>query len=874
MATRKSGSSKPRSTSTRSRSSRSAAKPKAQKEAKGTKTTKPTATPAAKAEPAPKATEPIKKAAAAAAPAPAAKPAAEAKKPEPKKEPAAKAAAPKAEAPKAAAPKAEPKPAAKAAAKAEAPAAKKSEPAAKAEPAPKATEPIKKAAAAAAPAPAAKPAAEAKKPEPKKEPAAKAAAPKAEAPKAAASKAEPKPAAKAAAKAEEPKTAPAAKAEPKAAAPAAKPAAPAAKPEPKPAAEEKKPAPKAEAPKEEPKAAKAEPAAKPAPAKKEEPVKKAGAPKAAPAAKEEPAPKAEAAPAAKPAVKDEAPAKPAPKPAVAKAELKMKKAAEPEKAEKPAEKPAKAEAKSEEPKAAPVPAAKEETAPEPSEEEPKAEEAPAPEPEPEPEPLPQPRRSIAFIGSECYPFVKTGGLGDVMYALPKALVKQNCDVKVILPRYACIKQEWQEKMVYKGAFQMDLCSDGRQFYVGIMEYVSPDGVVYDFIDNQDFFTNGNPYTNLVDDIPRYCYFNKAALSALLFLDWIPDIIHCHDWQAALVPVYLRTLFENTELGRSKTMITIHNLRFQGKYNIPTIKYWSGLPDYVFNKDVMQEDWTEANMLKGGLTYADMITTVSGTYAGEIQTPEYGEGLDAHLRYHSGKLRGIVNGIDYDIWNPATDKLLDAPYDTKNVLEAKKENKKALQEELGLEQDEGKMVIGLISRLTSQKGLDLVTSVMEQLIDGNTQVVVLGTGEPQYEDSFRWFENAHKGTVCSSIMYDEARSHHIYAGADALLVPSRFEPCGLTQLIAMHYGTIPVVRETGGLKDTVEPYNMFEDSGNGFTFDRYEPGLLLDAINRTKTLYFTSRESWDKMVVRDMEKDVSWTLSASQYRDLYLQLTQY
>ena len=815
MATRKSGSSKPRSTSTRSRSSRSAAKPKAQKEAKGTKTTKPTATPAAKAEPAPKATEPIKKAAAAAAPAPAAKPAAEAKKPKPKKEPAAKAAAPKAEAPKAAAPKAEPKPAAKAAAKAEAPAAKKSEPAAKAEPAPKATEPIKKAAAAAAPAPAAKPAAEAKKPKPKKEPAAKAAAPKAEAPKAA--------------------------------------------------------APKAEAPKA---AAKAEPAAKPAPAKKEEPVKKAGAPKAAPAAKEEPAPKAEAAPAAKPAVKEEAPAKPAPKPAVAKAELKMKKAAEPEKAEKPAEKPAKAEAKSEEPKAAPVPAAKEETAPEPSEEEPKAEEAPAPEPEPEPEPLPQPRRSIAFIGSECYPFVKTGGLGDVMYALPKALVKQNCDVKVILPRYACIKQEWQEKMVYKGAFQMDLCSDGRQFYVGIMEYVSPDGVVYDFIDNQDFFTNGNPYTNLVDDIPRYCYFNKAALSALLFLDWIPDIIHCHDWQAALVPVYLRTLFENTELGRSKTMITIHNLRFQGKYNIPTIKYWSGLPDYVFNKDVMQEDWTEANMLKGGLTYADMITTVSGTYAGEIQTPEYGEGLDAHLRYHSGKLRGIVNGIDYDIWNPATDKLLDAPYDTKNVLEAKKENKKALQEELGLEQDEGKMVIGLISRLTSQKGLDLVTSVMEQLIDGNTQVVVLGTGEPQYEDSFRWFENAHKGTVCSSIMYDEARSHHIYAGADALLVPSRFEPCGLTQLIAMHYGTIPVVRETGGLKDTVEPYNMFEDSGNGFTFDRYEPGLLLDAINRTKTLYFTSRESWDKMVVRDMEKDVSWTLSASQYRDLYLQLTQY
>ena len=826
MATRKSGSSKPRSTSTRSRSSRSAAKPKAQKEAKGTKTTKPAATPAAKAEPAPKATEPVKKAAAAAVPAPAAKPAAEAKKPEPKKEPATKAPAPKAEAPKAAAPKAEPKPAAKAAAKAEAPAAKKSEPEAKAAPAPKA-------------APAAKPAA------------------------------------KAAPKAEEPKAAPAAKAEPKAAAPAAKPAAPAAKPEPKPTAEEKKPAPKAEAPKEEPKAAakaKAEPAAKPAPAKKEEPAKKADAPKAAPATKDEPASKAEAAPAAKPAVKKETPAKPASKPAVAKAEPEPNKAAEPEKAKKPAEKPAKAVAKPEEPKAAPIPAAKEETAPEPAEEEPKAEEAPAP--EPEPEPLPQPRRSVAFIGSECYPFVKTGGLGDVMYALPKALVKQNCDVKVILPRYACIKHEWQEKMVYKGAFQMDLCSDGRQFYVGIMEYVSPDGVVYDFIDNQDFFTNGNPYTNLVDDIPRYCYFDKAALSALLYLNWIPDVIHCHDWQAGLVPVFLRTLFSNTEIARSKTVLTIHNLRFQGKYNIPTIKYWSGLPDYVFNKDVLQENWTEANMLKGGLTYADMITTVSGTYAMEIQTPEYGEGLDAHLRYHAGKLRGIVNGIDCDIWNPATDKLLEDPYDTTNVLDAKKENKKALQEELGLEVDEDKMVIGLISRLTSQKGLDLVTSILQELIDGNTQVVILGTGEPQYEDSFRWFENNNKGTVCSNIMYDETRSHHIYAGADALLVPSRFEPCGLTQLIAMHYGTIPVVRETGGLKDTVEPYNQYTNEGNGFTFDRYEPGLLLDAINRAKTLYFTNRYCWDEMVQRDMAKDVSWSRSASQYRSLYLELTQY
>ncbi len=750
----------------------------------------------------------------------------------------------------------------------------------KSAPAPKeeATEAPKQPAAAVKPAAAPAPKTEAK-PEPKPAAAPKAEpkaapAPKAETKPAPASKPEPKPAAPAP-KAE---AKPEPKAEAKPATPAPKPAPAAAKPAPAPKAEPAPaPAPKAEA-KPEPKAApapKAEPeAAKPAatPAPKPEAAKPVPEPEpkpAAPAAKPEskPAEPKAAAPAPKPAAAKPA-SKPEPKPAVAapKAEAKPE-PAKPEPEPKAEAKPAKPEPKP----AEPAPKA-EEPKPEPVEEKP-AEPAPEPEPEPEP-PLPQPRRSIAFIGSECYPFVKTGGLGDVMYALPKALVKQNCDVKVILPRYACIKQEWQEKMVYRGAFQMDLCSDGKQYYVGIMEYVSPDGVVYDFIDNQDFFTNGNPYTNLVDDIPRYCHFDKAALSALLFLNWIPDIIHCHDWQAGLVPVYLRTLFSNTELSRSKTILTIHNLRFQGKYNIPTIKYWSGLPDFVFNKDVLQENWTEANMLKGGLTYADMITTVSGTYAMEIQTPEYGEGLDAHLRYHSGKLRGIVNGIDYDIWNPAKDALIEAPYDTSDVIEKKVENKKALQEELGLEVDPDKMVIGLISRLTSQKGLDLVTSVLQDLIDGNTQVVILGTGEPQYEDSFRWFENNNKGTVCSCIMYDEARSHHIYAGADALLVPSRFEPCGLTQLIAMHYGTIPVVRETGGLKDTVQPYNKYTNEGNGFSFDRYEPGLLLDAINRAKTLYFTNRYCWDEMVKRDMQKDLSWNNSAIQYRNLYLELTQY
>ena len=484
-----------------------------------------------------------------------------------------------------------------------------------------------------------------------------------------------------------------------------------------------------------------------------------------------------------------------------------------------------------------------------------------------------PRRSIAFIGSECYPFVKTGGLGDVMYALPKELVKQNCDVRVIIPRYKCIKPQWQEKMVYKGAFQMDLCSDGRSYYVGIMEYIE-DGVVYDFIDNEEFFSSGNPYTTIVDDIPKYCYFGKAALAALNYLNWIPNIIHCHDWQAALVPIYLRTLFAESPVGSAKSILTIHNLRFQGVYDIPTIKYWSNLPSYVFNDAVLKEGARDANMLKGGLAYCDSITTVSNTYAYEIQTPFYGENLDGHLRYHSYKLRGIVNGIDCEIWNPDTDKYLAANYNKDNFLTNKRACKKALQEELGLEVNDGKYVIGLVSRLTDQKGLDLVNSIVPNIMDGNTQVVVLGTGDSQYENSFRYYEHKYKGQFSASIMYDEGRSHKIYAGCDAFLVPSQFEPCGLTQLIAMHYGTVPIVRETGGLKDTVEPYNQYFNWGNGFTFDRYDAGLLLDAINRSKTFFFTDRYHFDEMVARNMQKDVSWSVSAKLYKDLYLELTQW
>ncbi len=478
------------------------------------------------------------------------------------------------------------------------------------------------------------------------------------------------------------------------------------------------------------------------------------------------------------------------------------------------------------------------------------------------------KRKIAFVGSECYPFVKTGGLGDVMYALPRALVSEGCEVRVILPLYACIPQKYKEKLEYKGSFMMDQTQEGRTFFVGIME-LEMDGVTYDFVENREFFDWGNPYTGLWEDIPKYCFFSKASLAIMNFLNWQPDIIHCHDWQASLVPLYKRTQFWDTPVGSARTVLTIHNLRFQGICSIPHLKYWSGLRDDLFDYPVLKWNEDEANMFKGGLAFADMITTVSETYAQEIQTGTYGEGLDAHLRYHSPRLHGIVNGIDVEQWDPAADGLLAAKYNADTVLELKKENKRAMQEKLGLDQDGRKMVLGLISRLTDQKGLDLVDAIFPKLIDGNTQVVVLGTGDPRYENAFRYFESKYKGSVCAYISYNETLAHLIYAGADAFLVPSLFEPCGLTQLIAMRYGTVPVVRETGGLKDTVEPYGP--GRGNGFTFDRYQADLLLDAVNRSKTVFFTDRPAWDDMVKRNMKKDVSWESSAKKYLALYDEL---
>ena len=474
---------------------------------------------------------------------------------------------------------------------------------------------------------------------------------------------------------------------------------------------------------------------------------------------------------------------------------------------------------------------------------------------------------VLFAGSECYPFVKTGGLADVMGALPKALKTQGIDVRVILPKYACIPDEYKDAMQYITHFYMRLGSDPFEKYVGLMS-LELDGITYYFIDNEDYYSYGSPYTDIINDIERYIFYCKAVLAALPVLDFLPDVIHCHDWQAALIPVYLRTLFNDTELARgARTVFTIHNLRFQGIHSPNYIQNISGLPDKVFGIDDMLHN-RDANMMKGGIVYSDKVTTVSETYAREITTHEYGETLDGLLSYYRYKLCGIINGIDYDVYNPAKDKNLFKNYGTRDFVSGKRENKLKLQEELGLESDQNKFVIGLISRLTDQKGLDLVAETIDSMLDGNTQFVLIGTGDPWYEGIFRGLEERCKGTVSSNIMYSEERARKLYAAADIVLVPSKFEPCGLTQIISMRYGALPVVRETGGLKDTVQPYNKYEDSGNGFSFDRYDAGLLLGAVNYAKSVYYTDQRAWRSMVRRAMNMDYSWKKSAEKYRLLY------
>ena len=476
-------------------------------------------------------------------------------------------------------------------------------------------------------------------------------------------------------------------------------------------------------------------------------------------------------------------------------------------------------------------------------------------------------KKVLFAASECVPFIKTGGLADVCGALPKQFDKEEWDVRVVIPNYSCIPEKYRNQFEYVTHFYMGTGPYVPSKYVGVLKY-ELDGITYYFIDNQEYFDCFLPYGDIRYDIEKFTFFDKAVLSMLPQIGFQPDLIHCHDWQAGLIPVFLKTEFQGDMFfWGMKTIMTIHNLKFQGIWDVKTMMGLTGFPKELFTPDKL-EFQKDANMLKGGLVYADYITTVSDTYAQEIQTPYYGEGLDGLLSARHFDMQGIVNGIDYDMYNPTTDSYIYENYSIKDVIEKKKKNKRALQEELGLEQDTGKFVVGIISRLTDQKGLDLINFIMNALVDPYTQVAVLGTGDPRYEESFRYYENHFKGRVCSNIMYSEERAHKIYAGADALLVPSQFEPCGLTQLIAMHYGTVPIVRETGGLKDTVQAYNEYEETGNGFSFYEYNANQLLNIVNYAKTVYFTRRESWDAMVKRDMEQDVSWARSATQYKALY------
>lgn len=474
-------------------------------------------------------------------------------------------------------------------------------------------------------------------------------------------------------------------------------------------------------------------------------------------------------------------------------------------------------------------------------------------------------KKIAYVASECVPFIKTGGLADVVGTLPKIFDKSKYDVRIIIPNYMCIPSKYKEKMKFITNFQMDI--GNRSQYVGIM-YMEYEGVPVYFIDNEFYFNGWSPYSEDKWDIEKFCYFSKAALSILPVVGFQPDIVHCHDWQAGMVPVYLKTLFSGNPFFRGiRSIMTIHNLKFQGKWSIEHLKYCSGLPDYLFTADKLELNHT-GSMLKGGLVYADTITTVSKTYAHEIQTPYYGEGLDGLLQARNRSLVGIVNGIDYDVYNPERDKHLAKTYNVKNFKKNKGMNKTALQKELGLPVDKNQFVLGIISRLTDQKGLDLVDAVMNDICQDGVQFVVLGTGDQRYEDMFRYYQGIHPAKVSANIYFSDALSHKMYGGCDAILVPSRFEPCGLTQLMALRYGSLPIVRETGGLKDTVIPYNEYEQTGTGFSFANYNARELLDTINYAKDVFYNHKKDWEDMQARAMNEDYSWYTSAKSYEDLY------
>ena len=475
------------------------------------------------------------------------------------------------------------------------------------------------------------------------------------------------------------------------------------------------------------------------------------------------------------------------------------------------------------------------------------------------------KKNILFVASEAVPFIKTGGLADVAGSLPKYFDKEQYDVRVMLPKYLCIPENWRSQMKYVTHFYMDLA--WRSQYVGVleMEYA---GVHYYFIDNEFYFAGPKPYGYIHEDIEKFAFFSKAALSAMPLLNFKPDIVHCHDWQTGLVPVYMKERFHDGEFFRDmKSVMTIHNLKFQGVWDLQKVKDITGLPPYFFTSDKL-EAYGDANYLKGGVVYADAVTTVSDSYAEEIKTPFYGEKLDGLMRARANCLTGIVNGIDYDEFNPETDKRIVANYNQKTFRKEKSKNKKALQQELGLNVDDKKFMIGIVSRLTDQKGFDLIANMMDQICAEDVQLVILGTGESQYENMFRHFAWKYPDRVSANIYYSEDMSHKIYAACDAFLMPSLFEPCGLSQLMSLRYGTFPIVRETGGLKDTVEPYNEYESTGTGFSFANYNAHEMMNTINYAKHVFYNKKREWNKIVDRGMLKDFSWTSSAKKYQKLY------
>ena len=471
-------------------------------------------------------------------------------------------------------------------------------------------------------------------------------------------------------------------------------------------------------------------------------------------------------------------------------------------------------------------------------------------------------KNVLFVASECVPFVKTGGLADVVGSLPKYFDKNEFDVRVMVPKYACIPEEWKNKMNYVTHFYIDLA--WRKQYVGIME-MEYEGVKFYFIDNEFYFAGFQPYGNIHEDIEKFAFFCKASLSALPSLNFRPDIIHCHDWQTGLIPVYLKDMFaENPFYHGIKTIMTIHNLKFQGVWDLQKVQDITGLKSYFFTSDKL-EAFGDANYLKGGIVYADIVTTVSDSYAEEIKMPFYGEHLDGLMRARSNSLVGIVNGLDYNEYDPEKDPYIYHNYNVKNFRKEKIKNKRGLQRELGLAEDDKKFMIGIVSRLTDQKGFDLIDYVIEEICAEDTQLVVLGTGEEKYENLFRHFEWKYHDRVSANIFYSNERSHKIYAACDAFLMPSLFEPCGLSQLMSLRYGTVPIVRETGGLRDTVQPYNEYEGTGTGFSFANYNAHEMLNTIRYAKDVYFNRKREWNKIIDRGMAMDFSWNSSAQKYR---------